>query len=69
MRCSEQFRLFHNLLHDRKEDKYIKMDGSGDEHVAAVLEPNQVRKSINRKLYPGFLALKEMHLSIEFDYK
>lgn len=64
---SEEFRLFHNLFHDRKEDKYIKMDGSGEEHVVAVVEPNQVK--IRLKEIQQFLALKEMHLSIEFDYK
>ena len=26
---SEEFRLFHNLYHDRKTDKYIKIDESG----------------------------------------
>lgn len=29
---SEEFRLFHRLYHDRKQDQYIKIDDSGNEH-------------------------------------
>jgi hypothetical protein len=26
----EEFRLFHNLFYDAREDKYIKFDDNGD---------------------------------------
>ena len=64
---NEEFRLFHNLFHDRKEDKYIKIDEGGEEHVVGVVEPNQVK--IRLKEIQQFLAIKEMHLLIQFDYK
>lgn len=40
---SEEFRLFHRLYHDRKQDRYIKIDDSGNEHLIAVVEPDLVR--------------------------
>ena len=62
---SEEFRLFHNLYHDRKTDKYIKIDDAGHENVVAVVEPNRVQ--IRLKEIRQFLAIKEMYLSIQFN--
>ena len=64
---NEEFRLFHNLFHDRKEDRYIKIDESGEEHIVAVVEQKQIK--IRLKEIQQFLAIKEMHLLIQFDYK
>ena len=61
---SEEFRLFHNLYHDRKTDQYIKIDEDGNEEVVVVVEPNHVR--IRLKEIRQFLAIKEMHLAIQF---
>lgn len=61
---SEEFRLFHNLYHDRKMDQYIKIDEDGNEEIVAVIEPNHVQ--IRLKEIRQFLAIKEMHLSIQF---
>jgi hypothetical protein len=63
---SEEFRLFHRLFHDRKEDKYIKISDSGMEEVIAIIEPKRVQ--IRAKEMRQFLAIKEMHLAIQFDY-
>lgn len=60
----EEFRLFHNLSHDQKKNQYIKIDEEGDEHVIAVVEPRQVK--IRLQEIREFLAVKEMHLSIQF---
>jgi hypothetical protein len=61
----EEFRLFHRLYHDRKQDRYIKIDDDGNEHLVAIVEPNRVQ--IRLKEIRQFLAIKEMHLSIQFD--
>lgn len=62
---SEEFRLFHQLYHDKKQDHYIKIDDEGNESLVAVIEANQVQ--IRLKEIRQFLGIKEMHLSIQFD--
>lgn len=62
---SEEFRLFHRLYHDRKQDQYIKIDDSGNEHVIAVVEANRVQ--IRLLEIRQFLAIKEMHLAVMLD--
>lgn len=62
---SEEFRLFHNLYHDRQRDEYIKTDDNGSAIVVAAVEPKLVK--IRMKELRQFLAIKEMHLSIQFD--
>ena len=61
---SEEFRLFHNLYHDRKTDQYVKISEDGNEEIVAVVEPDHIR--IRLKEIRQFLAIKEMHLSIQF---
>jgi hypothetical protein len=61
----EEFRLFHRLYHDRKQDQYIKIDDDGNEHRVAVVEPNRIQ--IRLQEIRQFLAIKEMYLSIQFD--
>jgi hypothetical protein len=61
---SEEFRLFHALYHDRKTDQYIKIDEDGNEEIVAVVEPNHIQ--IRLKEIRQFLAIKEMHLAIQF---
>ena len=62
---SEEFRLFHRLCHDRKQDQYIKIDDSGNEHIIATVEPNRVQ--IRLQEVRQFLAIKDMHLAVTFD--
>jgi hypothetical protein len=64
---NEEFRLFHRLFHDTKEDKYIKIDDNGVEEVVVVVEENRIK--IRMKEIRQFLAIKEMHLAIQFDYR
>ena len=40
---SEEFRLFHDLYHERKTGQYIKIDEDGNEEIVAVIEPNHVQ--------------------------
>ena len=63
---AEEFRLFHRLHHDQKRNRYIKTDKEGEEHVVAVIGRNQIK--IRAKEIRQFLAIKEMHLSIQFCY-
>lgn len=62
---SEEFRLFHRLYHDKKTDQYLKFDDDGNETVVAVVEDERVL--IRVKEIRQFLAIREMHLSIQFD--
>ncbi len=62
---SEEFRLFHELYHDRKEDRYYKIDDAGNEEVIAIVEPSKIR--IRLKEIRQFMAVKDMHLAIYFD--
>jgi len=61
----EEFRFFHRLFHDRKQDCYLKFDDAGNEHIIAIFESNSIQ--IRLKELREFLAIKEMHLSIQFD--
>ncbi|PID29731.1 MAG: hypothetical protein CR982_02055 [Candidatus Cloacimonadota bacterium] len=64
---NEEFRFFHNLFHDTKENKYIKINKNGTEEVIAVIEKNKIK--IRLKEIRQFLAIKEMYLSIQFDFR
>ena len=63
---SEEFRLFHNLYHDRARDAYIKIDEAGNEITVAVVKSDKVQ--IRLKEVQQFLAIKEMYLSILFEF-
>lgn len=63
---SEEFRLFHNLYHDKETNTYIKIDDAGNEETIAIVKPNEVR--IRLKEIQQFLAVKEMFLSMLFEF-
>ena len=62
---SEEFRLFHDLYYDQQDNCFYKFDEAGNEHLIAKIEPNRIR--IRLKELRQFLAIKEMHLAIQFD--
>lgn len=64
---AEEFRLFHRLYHDRKQDRYIKISDFGVEEVIAIVGPDRVQ--IRVKEIRQFLAVKEMCLLVQFDFK
>lgn len=64
---SEEFRLFHNLYHDRKTDRFIKISDDGEEQVVAYVKPDLVQ--VRLREIRQFLSIKEMHISIQFDYR
>ena len=63
---SEEFRLFHNLYHDRPTDSYIKFDDAGNETQIAVVTDDKVE--IRLKELREYLAEKEMYLCLGFDF-
>ena len=63
---SEEFRLFHNLYHDRKTDTYVKVDDAGNETTVVIVKPDEVQ--IRCQEIRQFLAIKEMHLSMLFEF-
>lgn len=63
---SEEFRFFHNLYHDKKNDTYIKINNNGNEEVIITAKTDCIK--IRTKEIRQFLAIKEMYLFIQFDY-
>ncbi|MYE88051.1 hypothetical protein F4X33_03545 [Candidatus Poribacteria bacterium] len=63
---SEGFRHFHNLFHNRETDEYINIDDAGNEERIAIVKPDKVK--IRLKEIRQFLAVKEMYLSILFEF-
>lgn len=65
---SEEFRHFHDLYHERKmdKDKYIKIDAAGNEETVAIVTHDEVQ--IRLKELRQFLAIKEMYLSMLFEF-
>lgn len=61
---SEEFRFFHKLFHDRKTDEYFKINDDGNEELVATIKPDLIQ--IRLKEIRQFLAIKEMHLAIQF---
>ena len=61
----EEYRLFHNLYHDRQNDEYIKIDDNGDEQTVIKIEQGAAK--FRWKQLHEFLAVKEVHLAIGFD--
>ena len=57
----EEFRLFHNLYHEKKTNTYIKIDDAGNKNKIAIVKPNEVQ--IRCQEIRQFLAIKEMYLS------
>ncbi len=65
---SEEFRLFHNLYYDDNNNCYIKIDEVGDEYPVVLLKKNGDKVKIRLQEIRQFLAIKEMHLAIQFNY-
>ncbi len=61
----KSFVFFHNLYHDQKNNRYIKISDDGNE--TTVIEMTDECIKIRVKELKQFLALKDMYLSIQFD--
>ncbi len=62
---SEEFRHFHNLYQGKKREEFIKDDEAGNPEVVARILPTRVE--VRTKEIRQFLAIKNMHLSIQLD--
>jgi hypothetical protein len=62
---SEEFRLYHNLYYDRTTDKYLKIDGAGNDTEVIIVEPQRVLVRLLE--IRQYLAARTMHLAIYFD--
>lgn len=67
LEISEEFRLFHNLYHDKEKNTYIKIDDAGSEKTVAIVKPDEVQ--IRCQEIRQFLAIKEMYLSMLFQFE
>lgn len=67
---SEEFRLYHNLYFDNRNNKYIKIDNNGNEEDAIIIDTDNTVK-IKLKFIKQFLAIKNMSLLslFELDYR
>ena len=63
----EEFRLFHNLYEDRRQERYVKIDETGNEECVVKIESDSVK--IRWKELNQFLIAKKMFLLIQFDFK
>lgn len=61
----EEFRLFHELYHDRHNNRYIRILANGDDEVVAEVHEHSVR--IRTRAIRQFLAAKRMRLLVFFD--
>jgi len=61
---SEEFRLYHNLYHDKNKDNFVFIDKTGEEDVAAKIEKinDDFKVCIKTKYLRDFLAAKKMVL-------
>jgi len=57
--------LFHRLHHDRKLDHFVKIEDDGNETLVATIEARRVQVRV--KELRQFLAVKEMHIAVQFD--
>jgi hypothetical protein len=64
---SEEFRLFHNLYHDRQNDRYVHVDERGEDEIAIEVTPNQVRAKT--RYVRQYLAARQLYLLIFFDHR
>lgn len=63
---SEEFRLYHNLYHDRSNDRYIHIDDRDDETVAVEVSSSS-RIRAKTYLLRQYMAARQLALAIYFD--
>ena len=63
---NQEFIWFHDLYHDKENNRYIKTLEPGKEEVIAVVEDGEIRIRVME--IRQFLSIKDMHLSIQFEY-
>lgn len=64
---SEEFRHFHDLYHDRRNDRYIQMDERGEDVVVVEVTATQVRAKT--RYVRQFLGARNLFLLVFFDHR
>lgn len=64
---SEEFRLFHNLYHDRNNDRYVHVDDRGNETIVAEVTPGRVR--VLTRFLRQYMAARQLTLVLFFDHR
>ncbi|MBW8012888.1 MAG: hypothetical protein FVQ83_16850 [Chloroflexi bacterium] len=64
---SEEFRHYHNLFNDALNNKYIHIDGDGNEEDVVILSDNNVQ--VHLHYLKQYLAAREMNLVVYFDHR
>jgi hypothetical protein len=65
LELSEEYRHFHNLYYDPKNNHYVKISDDGNEEVVVRISNDRVEMRLLE--VRQFLAIKEMHLASFFD--
>jgi hypothetical protein len=63
---SEEFRLFHNLYHDRHNDRYVHIDDRGRETIVVEVAPGRVR--VLTRFLRQYMAARQLTLVLVFDH-
>jgi hypothetical protein len=64
---SEEFRLYHNLYHDRSNDVWIRIDDAGNDTIVAKIDSDRVR--VLNKYLRQYMAGRQMALVLYFDHR
>ena len=64
---SEELRLFHNLYHDRINDRYVHVDSRGNESVVAEVTAGHVR--VLTRFLRQYMAARQLALALFFDHR
>jgi hypothetical protein len=62
----EEFRHFHNLYHDRRNERYIYIDDRGEEDLVVEVSHKRVRAKIHYTRQ--FMAARQLYLAVFFDH-
>lgn len=63
----DEFRHFHNLYHDRRNDRYISVDERGEDDIVVQVFPNHVMAKTRH--VRQFMAARALHLAVYFDHR
>jgi hypothetical protein len=63
----EEFRHFHNLYHDRRNDRYIYIDDRGEEDVVVEASAKLVRAKM--RYIRQFMAVRRLYLAVFFYHR
>lgn len=66
LELSEEYRLFHNLFHDKARSEFIKIGDDGKEEVVGRIKG--MRCELQLHAVRQYIAIRQMHLSVYFQF-